>query len=96
LSSWGYRAYAIDIPKNGNRSLPVTEDKLAVQWLTKLIHTLRLSNLVIISPSISGQLTLPYIFQLTKQQQLIRGYVPIDPVGTSHYHADDYTAINVC
>lgn len=95
MSNWGYKAYAIDIPKNGNKSLPVTGDKQAVQWLTKLINTLRLSNVVIVSPSISGQLTLPFIFQLTEQQQLIRGYVPIDPVGTSHYHTDDYKQVKV-
>jgi abhydrolase domain-containing protein 14 len=95
LSSWGYRAFAIDIPKNGNQTFPITEDKEAVQWLTKLLHILRLSNVVIVSPSRSGKLSLPYIFQLNEQQQLIRGYVPIDPIGASHYHADDFKQIKV-
>ncbi|CAF1608945.1 unnamed protein product [Rotaria magnacalcarata] len=95
LTLWGYRAYAIDIPHSGNDSLPVTGDKAAVQWLTKVISKLHLSNLVIISPSMSGRLTLPYMFQLKKQQQLIRGFVYISPVGTKQYQASDFTQVKI-
>jgi len=95
LSNWGYRAVAIDIPSDGNNSLLVKGDKEAVQWLTRLISKLRLRNLVIISPSMSGRLTLPYIFQLNEQQGLIRGFVPIAPVGTDKINTDDYKKIKV-
>jgi pimeloyl-ACP methyl ester carboxylesterase len=95
LSKWGYRAFAIDIPSNGTKALPVTGDKEAVQWLKKLIRTLSLSNVVIISPSLSGQLTLPYIFQLKQQQQLIRGFVAIAPIGTDRFANDYYRQVNV-
>ncbi|CAF3699750.1 unnamed protein product [Rotaria socialis] len=95
LTLWGYRAYAIDIPHSGNDSLPVTGDKAAVQWLTRVIRKLHLSNLVIISPSMSGRLTLPYMFQLKKQQKLIRGFVYISPVGTKQYQASDFTQVKI-
>ncbi|CAF1181075.1 unnamed protein product [Rotaria sordida] len=96
LSNWGYHAFAIDIPRNKNKTFSVIEDKtIAIQWLTKLIKTLHLSNLVIISPSISGRLTLPYMFQLNKQQDLIRGFVYIAPMGTKQYHASDYKKIQI-
>ncbi|CAF1330088.1 unnamed protein product [Adineta steineri] len=95
LSTWGYRAVTIDIPKKGNHSLPVTNDKQAVQWLKKLIQALELSNLVIVSASASGDLTLPYIFQLEKEQQLVRGFVPIAPISTERRALDYFRQINI-
>ena len=95
MSHWGYRAFAIDIPHKGDRSLPVNRKKESVQWLTELINRLHLNNLVIISPSMSGRLTLPYIFQLKEQQQLIRGFVPIAPAGTTQYDLSDFEKIKV-
>ncbi len=91
MSIWGYRACAIDIPS----SLSINKNQEAFEWLTRLIHTLHLKNLVIISPSMSGQLTLPFIFQLSKKQKNIRGFVPIAPVGTKKFQADDYKQLNV-
>ena len=95
MSKWGYRAYAIDIPMYENKSLPVYGDEAAVEWLTSLINALHLSNLVIISPSMSNRLTLPYILQLSKHQQLVRGFVPIAAAGTHKYHSSDYKTIGV-
>jgi hypothetical protein len=43
----------------------------------------------------SGRLTLPYVFQLNQKQILIRGFVPIAPVGTNKIKADDYKKIKV-
>ncbi|CAF4140649.1 unnamed protein product, partial [Rotaria sp. Silwood1] len=49
----------------------------------------------IISPSISGRLTLPYMFNLDKQQELIRGFVYISPIGTEQYNISKYEEIEV-
>ncbi len=85
LSTWGYRAFAVDIPPNEKSD----------QWLKKLIALLRLNNLVIISPSMSGRMTLPYLVKLKTKQKLIRGFVPIAPVGTDQFRTTDYKRIKV-
>jgi hypothetical protein len=95
LSDWGYRTFAVDFPSNRNNSLPMKGDQEAVQWLTQLIQTLHLSNVVIISPPISGPLSLPYIFQLNEQQKLIQGFVVSAPVEANKFRADDYKKIKV-
>lgn len=89
LSNWGYRAFAVDIPNTEQN------DQEAVQWLRKLIQSLQLTNLVIISPSMSGRMTLPYIIQLKKQQKLIQGFVPIAPIETNKFQTNDYKQIKI-
>lgn len=79
----------------GNSSLPVIQPTAAKQWLTKLIRTLRLTNFVIISPSMSGHFALPYVIQANTRQQAIRGFIPIAPVGTENFNAEDYKHVNV-
>lgn len=83
LSSWGYQAIAVDLPKNSS------------QWLRTLIDVLQLRNLVIISPSLSGSLTLEYLFQLRSKQKLIRGFIPIDPMGTDEYPIEKFRQLNI-
>lgn len=91
LASWGYRAYAVDIPFEENNS----SSTIKVEWLKKVISKLHLSNAVIISPSLSGRLTIPYMFELKQSQSLIRGFVYMAPVGTKQYKASQYEKINV-
>ncbi len=95
MSNWGYRVFAVDIPYNKNNSLPKEREKEAAQWLKQLINTLHLKNLVIISPSMSGRFSLPYIFQLDESQKLIKGFVAIAPVGTEKYKTENYQKIKV-
>jgi abhydrolase domain-containing protein 14 len=79
----------------GNSSLPVIQETAAVQWLTKLIRALRLSNFVIISPSMSGRFALPYVINSNTKQQSIRGFIPIAPVGTNSFKTTDYEQVTV-
>jgi pimeloyl-ACP methyl ester carboxylesterase len=95
LSKWGYRAFAIDIPSPKSNSFSGKDNQEAIQLLTQIIDTLHLRNLVIISPSMSGRLTLPYMFELRDEQKLIKGFVPIAPVGTNHFSANDYKQLKV-
>jgi abhydrolase domain-containing protein 14 len=95
LASWGYKAFAIDLPGYGNSSLPVIQETAAAQWLTRLIRALRLSNFVIISPSMSGRFALPYIMQSNAKQRSVRGFVPIALVGTKNFDTTDYKQITI-
>jgi abhydrolase domain-containing protein 14 len=79
----------------GNSSLPVIQDSGTVQWLTKLVRALRLSNFVIISPSMSGRFAIPYVMQSHTKQQSILGFIPIAPVGTNKFDTADYKKITV-
>jgi len=63
--------------------------------MNRLIRTLRLSNFVLISPSMSGRFSLPYVIQMKTKSQLIRGFVPIAPVDTNKFNANDYKLVNV-
>lgn len=84
LNQWGFHAFAVDIPANTSKL-----------WLKKLLSTLKLQNLVIISPSMSGRLTIPYILRLKYPQNLIRGFVPIAPVGTNAFEKTDFQKVKV-
>ncbi|CAF2487670.1 unnamed protein product [Rotaria sp. Silwood2] len=95
LASWGYQAFAIDLPGYGNSSLPVVQETAGAQWLTKLIRSLRLSNFVIISPSMSGRFSLPYVIQSNTKQQSIRGFIPISPVGTKKFDINNYKQVQI-
>lgn len=95
LASWGYRAIAVDLPGYGNSSLPVVEEKSTAQWLTRLIRTLRLTNFVLVSPSMSGRFSIPFVIQSNSKQSLIRGFVPISPVATKNYNTADYKNVNI-
>jgi abhydrolase domain-containing protein 14 len=79
----------------GNSSLPVIQETAAGQWLTRLIRALRLSNFVIISPSMSGRFAVPFIIQSNSKLQSLRGFVPIAPVGTKSFDKNDYKQITV-
>lgn len=52
-------------------------------------------NFVIVSPSMSGRFSLPYVIQSSAKQQSIRGFVPIAPVGTENYQKADYNRVTV-
>ncbi|UJR37435.1 hypothetical protein I4U23_030138 [Adineta vaga] len=95
LASWGYRAFAVDLPGYGNSSLPVIQETAAVHWLTRLIRALRLSNFVIISPSMSGRFSLPYVLQSHLKQQTIRGFIPISPIGTNNFKPLEYKKLTI-
>ena len=83
------------MPKRENRTTTMDDDQEAIRWMNNLTKKLRLSNLVIISPCQSGDFALPYIFQLPKNQQLVRAFVAIAPNGTERFANDDYRQLTV-
>ena len=59
--------------------------------MTKLISSLDLSVPVIVSPSMSGSVSLPF---LIAHPEKVKGYIPVAPVYTGKY-ASHYSAIKV-
>ena len=43
----------------------------------------------------SGHFALPYVIQAHTKQQLLRGFIPIAPVGTDAFDVNDYKHVNV-
>lgn len=77
LADKGYRAVAVDLPGYGNsQSLAGS----APQFLLDLLNALNLNLPVIVSPSMSGNYSLPFI---VNHRELLRGFVAVAPVGIS-------------
>ena len=64
--------------------------------LEDFIGAVNLDRPVIVSPSMSGGHSLPYIFSdADTWTHRVRGYIPVAPVGTSRFQADVYKRCQV-
>lgn len=61
-------------------------------FLLTFLNTVRLQTPVMISPSMSGQFSIPFVML---HSQRLKGFVPIAPVGTNAYSAEQYQKIQV-
>uniref|UniRef100_A0A8C0C1Y0 Protein ABHD14A n=1 Tax=Buteo japonicus TaxID=224669 RepID=A0A8C0C1Y0_9AVES len=89
LAGEGYRAVAIDLPGYGD-SPPaemVATAQGRVAFLDRVLQELGMQRPVLISPSMSGRFALPF---LLAQGDRLAGFVPIAPVGTKDYAAEQY------
>lgn len=77
LGLMGYRVVAIDMPGYGNSPAGAISDR--AEFVRHLLAEFKLQKPVIVSPSISGQLSLPFVI---KHGHTMAGYVPVAPVGT--------------
>lgn len=75
LVNQNYRVVAVDLPGYGT-SETISDEP--VQFLVKLTDNLQLHNTVIVSPSMSGRYSLPFLIQ---HHQSVRGFVAVAPVG---------------
>lgn len=95
LRSKNYDAVAIDLPGFGNSkdfdNIPNTPKKRS-DLLATIIGKMKIEHPVIVSPSMSGSYSLPYIFDGAGGKNL-RGFVPVAPVGTADYTREDYGSI---
>ncbi|XP_009985752.1 PREDICTED: alpha/beta hydrolase domain-containing protein 14A [Tauraco erythrolophus] len=92
LAGEGYRAVAIDLPGYGD-SPPVETVATAqgrVAFLDHVLQELSMRRPVLVSPSMSGRFALPFL--LARWEQLA-GFVPIAPVGTKDYAAEQYQQV---
>ncbi|XP_077430181.1 putative protein-lysine deacylase ABHD14B [Vanacampus margaritifer] len=96
LANVGCRAVAIDLPGLGRSSsaeAPAAAGELApAAFLTDVCERLQLSPVVLISPSLSGVYSLPFLLQ---QQHLLRAYIPIAPIRTDKISAQQYRGVKV-
>lgn len=94
LSKLGYNVVAIDLPGYGNSPKAHVDPS---RYLEAVIKGLKLNKPVIISPSMSGGFSLPYIFGDSPKTafERARGFVPVAPVDTEKYKKEDYEALKI-
>lgn len=73
----GYRAVAIDLPGYGESEQISASPE---EFLREVIEQLNLQNPIIVSPSMSGKYSLPFI---AKYPDVLTGFVAVAPVGIS-------------
>ncbi|KAM8915884.1 putative protein-lysine deacylase ABHD14B isoform 1-T4 [Spinachia spinachia] len=61
-------------------------------FLREVCERLSLSPVVVISPSLSGMYSLPFLLQ---HPALVRAYVPVAPICTEHFTAEQYRSVKV-
>ncbi|XP_023699039.1 protein ABHD14A [Paramormyrops kingsleyae] len=87
----GYQALALDLPGFGNSpDSALKTDEQRVALLQRFLEALGVRAAVLLSPSMSGRFSLPFLVQRGTQ---LRGFVPIAPVGTRNFSAQQYQAI---
>ncbi|KAM8915888.1 putative protein-lysine deacylase ABHD14B isoform 2-T5 [Spinachia spinachia] len=96
LAKAGCRAVAIDLPGLGrsqSASAPAAVGQPApAAFLREVCERLSLSPVVVISPSLSGMYSLPFLLQ---HPALVRAYVPVAPICTEHFTAEQYRSVKV-
>ncbi|KAK2507243.1 hypothetical protein MC885_002316 [Smutsia gigantea] len=94
LAQAGYRAVAIDLPGLGRSkeaAAPAPIGELAPSsFLAAVGDALDLGPLVVVSPSLSGMYSLPF---LTDPGSQLQGYVPVAPICTDRINAVDYASV---
>ncbi|XP_029538267.1 protein ABHD14A-like [Oncorhynchus nerka] len=61
-----------------------------VDLLGRFMETLGVRTMVLLSPSMSGHCSIPF---LTKHSAQLHGFIPIAPVGTRNYTPQQYQGI---
>lgn len=96
LAKVGCRCVAIDLPGLGRSTAaesPAPVGELApAQFLRDLCERLDLAPVVIISPSLSGMYSLPF---LTQHPSMVRAYIPVAPICTEKFTVEQYQSVQV-
>jgi len=61
--------------------------------LHNIVVALHLSKVVVVSPSMSGTYSVPYVLNAEYRSE-IAGYIPVAPVISPAYSAEDFGALN--
>ncbi|XP_072539286.1 putative protein-lysine deacylase ABHD14B [Salminus brasiliensis] len=96
LAEAGFRAVALDLPGLGQSKAaeppaPVGQPAPG-EFLRQVCEGLETGPVVVISPSLSGMYSLPFLFQHTQQ---VKAYVPVAPICTDKFKAEQYSGIQV-
>uniref|UniRef100_A0A8C7XZA2 Putative protein-lysine deacylase ABHD14B n=1 Tax=Oryzias sinensis TaxID=183150 RepID=A0A8C7XZA2_9TELE len=96
LAKAGCCAVAIDLPELGrskSAKAPAAVGELApAGFLKEVCEKLNLVPVVVISPSLSGMYSLPFLLEY---QALVRAYIPIAPICTEKFTAEQYQSVKV-
>ncbi|XP_044512859.1 protein ABHD14B [Gracilinanus agilis] len=91
LAQAGYRAVGIDLPGLGQSkeaSAPTSIGEPAPSsFLQAVLEALEMGPTALVSPSLSGMYSLPFLIAPSSQ---LRGYVPVAPICTDKISAADY------
>lgn len=79
LAEKGYRSVALDLPGYGSSERISSSP---VEFLLELIEVLKLGKPILVSPSMSGGYSLPFV---VKYSEKLRGFVPVAPVGILNF-----------
>ncbi|KAJ1109525.1 hypothetical protein NDU88_006885 [Pleurodeles waltl] len=92
LAEHGHRAVALDLPGYGMslESKAKASDQGRLDYMLRIIETLGLKDPIVVSPSMSGLFSLPLVLQ---HGEHLKGFVPIAPVGTKSYSAEQYQRV---
>ncbi|XP_039198551.1 protein ABHD14A isoform X1 [Crotalus tigris] len=92
LAENGYRAVAIDLPGYGNspRSTSAGTAKGRISFLEQVFKELGLQKPILISSSMSGRYSIPFLFSSGER---LKGFVSIAPVGTKDFTAQQYQQV---
>uniref|UniRef100_A0A669QK70 Putative protein-lysine deacylase ABHD14B n=1 Tax=Phasianus colchicus TaxID=9054 RepID=A0A669QK70_PHACC len=96
LADAGHRAVAIDLPglgrsKDAAAPAPVGQPAPGA-FLKAVVEALGLAPAVLVSPSLSGMYSLPFLFQ---HGHLLKAYVPVAPICTEKFEAERYASVQV-
>ncbi len=79
LAEKGYRSVAVDLPGYGN------SEKISIsatEFMLSLLEQLDINQPIIVSPSMSGSYSLPFVANYSEK---LRGFVAVAPVGITRY-----------
>ncbi|KAG9276904.1 protein ABHD14B [Astyanax mexicanus] len=96
LAGAGLRAVAVDLPGLGQSKAaeppaPVGEPAPG-EFLKQVCEGLGTGPVVVISPSLSGMYSLPFLLQHTHQ---LKAYIPVAPICTNKFTAEQYRDVQV-
>ncbi|XP_033645149.1 protein ABHD14B-like [Asterias rubens] len=93
IASYGYRTIAVDLPGFGETA--AISGLNPVDFLTEFLKSMKIEdpgNVLIVSPSMSGSFSLPF---LMAHPDRFKGFVPVAPVDTQKYNAAAYQQLKV-
>ncbi|KAK2862072.1 hypothetical protein Q5P01_001605 [Channa striata] len=92
LATNGYQALAMDLPGYGKSpdSEALKTDQNRVDLLSRFMESLGVRAAVLLSPSMSGHYSIPFLMKNSAQ---LHGFIPIAPVGTRSYTPQQYQNI---
>ncbi|XP_061583318.1 protein ABHD14B [Cololabis saira] len=96
LAEAGCRAVAIDLPELGRsksaKAPAAVGEPAPAGFLKEICEQLSLIPTVVISPSLSGMYSLPFLME---HQAVIRAYIPIAPICTDKFTTEQFQSVKV-